>query len=192
MSDYSLIAVGGSWGGLTAVRRLLEGLPHELDVPFAIVLHRAAESSGVTGLLQPSTHLRVVEADDKQPIEAGHVYVAPADYHLLVERGAFALSTDARVQYARPSIDVLFASASDAYRAAVVGIVLTGANVDGAEGLARIKAAGGVAIVQSPDEAERRAMPEAAIAATAADAVLPVEEIGPFLHGLCAPVRVPA
>jgi two-component system chemotaxis response regulator CheB len=126
----------------------------------------------------------VVEADDKQPIERGHVYVAPPDYHLLVEGRAFALSTDERVQYARPSIDVLFESAADSFGDSVIGIVLTGSNTDGARGLAAIKDAGGVAIVQRPEEAEKRQMPDAAIAATHADAVLSIDDMGKFLYGL--------
>jgi two-component system chemotaxis response regulator CheB len=167
--------------------RVLSELPKDFSVPIVLAQHRAADGpEGIMrSLLQHASPMPVVEAEDKQPIELAHVYVAPADYHLLVERGAFALSTDERVQFARPSIDVLFESAADAYGPAVVGIVLTGANEDGARGLARIKEAGGVAIVQSPESAERAAMPEAAIARTAADAVLPLEEIGKFLYGLC-------
>jgi two-component system chemotaxis response regulator CheB len=113
------------------------------------------------------------------------VYLAPPDYHLLVERGSFALSVDERVQNARPSIDVLFESAADAYGEGVIGVILTGANQDGAAGLAKIKERGGVAIVQDPSGAERRTMPDAAIAATVADAVLPLDEIGRFIYGLC-------
>jgi two-component system chemotaxis response regulator CheB len=113
------------------------------------------------------------------------VYVAPPDYHLLVDEGRFALSVDARVQFSRPSIDVLFESVAETYRDRAIGIVLTGANDDGAAGLAAIKRNGGVALVQDPLTAARRAMPEAALAAAQADAVLPLEEIGPFLYGLC-------
>jgi two-component system chemotaxis response regulator CheB len=123
------------------------------------------------------------------PIEPGHVYLAPPDYHLLVEDGWFSLSTEDRVRYARPSIDVLFDSAADAYGPRVIGIVLTGANEDGAAGLARIKERGGVAVVQDPRSAVRQEMPSAAIAATVADAVLPLEEIGKFVYGLCVEVR---
>ena len=139
-------------------------------------------------LLQEHVERRVSEPDDKTPIERSHVYVAPADYHLLVEDGRFALSLEQHVNYARPSIDVLFQSVADEYGDRAIGIVLTGANVDGAAGLAAIKARGGVAIVQDPASAARGTMPEAAIAATEADAVLPLEEIAPFLYGLCAPV----
>ena len=187
---YELIVVGASWGGLRAVGRLLETLPDELDVPLAIVQHRASErrQTDLAGLLQLHVARPVREVGDKEPIERGVVYLGPPDYHLLVERGRFALSIDARVNYARPSVDVLFESAADAYGPAAIGVVLTGANEDGAAGLARIKEAGGVAIVQDPKTAERARMPEAAIAATSADMILPLEEMAPFLLGLCLPV----
>jgi two-component system chemotaxis response regulator CheB len=135
--------------------------------------------------LQAYSRAPVREVADKDPIEENAVYVAPPDYHLYVERGWFSLSTDERVQHARPSVDVLFESIADSYRERAIGIVLTGANADGADGLARIKARGGVAVVQDPGTAERAAMPEAAIAATHADAILPLEEMGRFLYGLC-------
>jgi two-component system chemotaxis response regulator CheB len=115
------------------------------------------------------------------------VYLAPPDYHLLIQEGYFSLSKDAHVHYARPSIDVLFESAANAYGERVIGVILTGANADGASGLAEVKRRGGVAIVQDPGTAERREMPAAALALTAADAVLPLSEIGPFLYGLVCP-----
>jgi two-component system chemotaxis response regulator CheB len=183
--SYELIVVGCSWGGLAALGRLLEHLPDEVDVPIAIAQHRGPDS--LRGALQAALqrHLTrpVVEAADKDPIEPGHVYVAPPDYHLLVEVGSFALSVDELVQHARPSIDVLFESAADAYGAGVIGVVLTGVNADGAAGLARITARGGVAIVQDPETAEAREMPEAALAAAPAT-VLPLEGIGRFLGEL--------
>jgi two-component system chemotaxis response regulator CheB len=184
---YEVIGVGASWGGLHAVGRLLESLP-EADWP-AIVLAQHRSPSSVSGelerLLQRHSRGPVLEVADKDAIEPGRVYVAPPDYHLLVEPGWFSLSIDARVQHARPSIDVLFESIADAYRSRAIGVVLTGASADGAAGLARIKARGGVAIVQDPGTAERREMPRAAIDATNADAVLPLEEMGRFLFGLC-------
>lgn len=124
------------------------------------------------------------EVDDKDELVPGRVYVAPADYHLLVEPGGFALSTDERVQHSRPSIDVALESAADAYGAAVVGVILTGANADGAQGLARVKRRGGVAVVQDPADAERGTMPAAALAATEVDATLPVAD-RQFLVELC-------
>jgi two-component system, chemotaxis family, protein-glutamate methylesterase/glutaminase len=186
--SYEVIAVGASWGGLQAVGRLLEGIPVELDQPIVVAQHRSAESSrGVLEtLLQHHIRRPVREPGDKEPIEACHVYVAPADYHLLVEDGHFALSVDARVQYARPSIDVLFESVAEVYRHRAIGIVLTGANEDGAAGLAAIKRNGGVSIVQDPKTAARRTMPDAAIAGSVADAILPLEQMGHFLVGLCS------
>ena len=186
---YDLIAVGASWGGLQAVGTLLEGIPAEVDQPIVVAQHRSPGSSrGVfESLLQRHIRRPVREPGDKEPIERAHVYVAPADYHLLVEDDRFALSVDARVQFARPSIDVLFESVAEGYRDRAIGIVLTGANADGDEGLAAIKRNGGVVIVQDPETATRKAMPEAALAAAVADAVLPLEAIGPFLLGLCSP-----
>jgi two-component system chemotaxis response regulator CheB len=182
---YELICIGASWGGLRAIETVLNDIPPAVDPPIVVAQHRDAQKSALAHVISRHTRRPVVDASDKQSLEPGHVYLAPADYHLLVERGSLALSLEARVQYARPSIDVLFESAADAYGADVIGVILTGANADGAEGLARIKRYGGVAIVQDPAEAERRAMPEAAIAATVADAVLPLAEIGKFIYGLC-------
>ena len=187
-----LIVVGASWGGLHAVGRLLAQLPAGQlgDAAIVVAQHRSADSEeGVLAeLLQTAGSLRVTDADDKQPIDPGRAYLAPPDYHLLVEPGRFALSVDERVQFARPSIDVLFESAADAYGDRVIGIVLTGANADGAVGLARIKAHGGKTVVQDPASAERAAMPLAAIAELEPDAVLPLEEIAPYVLELC---RVP-
>ena len=186
---YELVVVGCSWGGLHALEVILAGLPHDFDTPIAIVQHRRADSDDTMAqLLQRYTKLDVREVEDKDPIEPGTVYVGPPDYHVLVDRGQLALSVDEPVQFARPSIDVLFESAASAYGPAAVGVVLTGANADGAAGLARIKERGGVAVVQDPASSVRRAMPDAALAATAADAVLPLAEIPAFLYGLCGEV----
>lgn len=189
--SYELICIGASWGGLDAVGRLLGDMPEDVDVPIVVAQHRSANSSpsGLADVLHLRIKRPVLDVDDKMAIEPRHVYLAPADYHLLVERGSFALSVDARVQHARPSIDVLFESAAYAYGPGVIGIILTGANEDGAAGLAAVKERGGVAVVQDPSGAVRRTMPEAAIAATAADAILPLEEIGKFVHGLCLKTR---
>lgn len=185
---YELIVVGTSWGGLDALGVLLDGLDDGVHQPIVVAQHRSVDSEdgGLAHLLQGHTRRLVGDPDDKTPLERDHVYLGPPDYHLLVEDGHLALSTEGPVQYARPSIDVLFESAADAYGEATVGIVLTGANADGAAGLARIKGRGGVAIVQDPATSARRAMPDAAIAATVADAVLPLEEIPRFLYGLCS------
>jgi two-component system chemotaxis response regulator CheB len=184
--DYELIVVGASWGGLHAVGAFLEGLGPQTSAAVVIAQHRsAAGSEDLAHLLQSHTELPVRDAEDKDQVVPGTVLLAPMDYHLLIESGGtVALSTEERVKFARPSVDVLFESAAEAYGEKCVGVVLTGANEDGAAGLARIKERGGVAIVQDPRTAARGEMPAAAIAATAADVVLPLEEIGLFLRGL--------
>jgi two-component system, chemotaxis family, protein-glutamate methylesterase/glutaminase len=190
--NYELIAVGTSWGGLQALSLLLDTLPDAVEQPIVVAQHRSPDSlrDGFRDLLQQHTSRVVRDAEDKNTVESGHVYLAPPDYHLLVESATLALSIDEAVNFARPSIDVLFDSVADAYGDRAIGIVLTGASEDGAAGLARIKERGGVAIVQDPGSSTRRQMPEAAIAATQADAVLPLEEIGKFLYGLCCEVTV--
>ena len=184
---YDLIVIGASWGGLDAVSRLLAGLSDEVHQPIVVAQHRSPSSQGdvLASLLQGHTRRVVGDPDDKSPLETDRVYIGPPDYHVLVEDGHLALSTDEPVHHARPSIDVLFESAADAYSDRCVGIVLTGASEDGAAGLARIKARGGVAIVQDPETSAQRRMPEAAAAATEADAILPLDEIPLFLYGLC-------
>jgi len=184
---YEVIVIGTSWGGLDAVSRLLDGLDDAVRQPIVVVQHRSAESEdgALAHLLSHHTRRSVRDAEDKTELEPYHVYLGPPDYHVLVEDGHIALSTDEPVQYARPSVDVLFEIAADEYGERAIGIVLTGANDDGARGLAKIKDCGGVAIVQEPSSSERRAMPDAAIAATVADAILPLEEIPNFLYGVC-------
>jgi two-component system chemotaxis response regulator CheB len=185
---YEVIVVGTSWGGLDAMSRLLADLHDDVRQPIVVAQHRSVESQrgALATLLGHHTRRTVCDPDDKTALEPGHVYLGPPDYHLLVENGHLALSTDAPVQFARPSIDVLFESAADAYGERAIGIVLTGASEDGAAGLARIKDRGGVAIVQDPGASRRRTMPDAAIAATRTDAILPLGEIPKFLYGLCA------
>lgn len=179
---YSLVVIGASLGGTHAVAELLGSLPHDFPLPLAIVQHRHKDSDGaLQPVLQRASVLPVVEVEDKQPITGGVAYLAPADYHLLVECNTFALSTDEPVLYARPSIDVLFESAADAYGKAVIGIILTGASADGAKGLAAIKAQQGVAVVQEPASAECGVMPGAALSAVAADFVVPLVQIAPVL-----------
>jgi two-component system, chemotaxis family, protein-glutamate methylesterase/glutaminase len=190
VETYELIVIGTSWGGLDALTRLLAGLHDEVHQPIVIVQHRSPDAYGplLGELLQSHTRRVVGDPDDKTPLERDHVYLGPPDYHMLVEKGYLALSTDEPVRHARPSVDVLFESAAEAYGPRVVGIVLTGASDDGAAGLARIKARGGVAIIQDPATATKRAMPDAALAAASADAVLPLDEIPAFLYGLCGEV----
>lgn len=179
----AIVVVGCSLGGFSALTIVLRALPRDYPLPVAVVQHRGADYVDLLApALQEITPLPVRETEDKEPIEAGCVYVAPADYHLLIDAGRFALSTDAKVLSARPSIDMLFESAADAYLERVIAVVLTGASRDGARGAARVKQKGGVVVVQDPATAEGKVMPHAAIQACAVDRILPLEGIASFLQ----------
>jgi two-component system, chemotaxis family, protein-glutamate methylesterase/glutaminase len=181
--DVQLVAIGGSWGGLDVLRTIVSGLPADFAAAVVVAQHRSPEShpTAFRDLLGAATRLEVREADDKDELRPGHVYLAAPDYHLLVEGSALALSTDEPVQYARPSIDVLLASAAESYRDRCVGVVLTGANADGAQGLRRIVELGGTAVVQAPETAVMTEMPRAALAAVPAAHVAAPAAIAPLL-----------
>lgn len=189
-----LVAIGASWGGLDVLRVILRDLPAELDAAVVIAQHRSPEShpTAFRDLLGAVTLLDVREAGDKDTIRRGTAYIAAPDYHLLVDEGSVSLSTDEPVLYARPSIDVLLETAAESYRDRCVGVILTGANDDGARGLARVVELGGTAIVQDPATAQRDEMPLAALRTTPGARVVPAEEIGQLLVDLCGIARVPA
>jgi two-component system, chemotaxis family, protein-glutamate methylesterase/glutaminase len=178
------VVIGASAGALEALSSLLPGLPADYRLPILVVVHLPPDKTSLLAeLLRVRCAIRVREAEDKEPIEPGVVYFAPPDYHLLVEEDKrLSLSDDEPVLFSRPSIDVLFESAADAYGGGLIGVVLTGANSDGANGLKAVVEAGGVAVVQSPGSAYAVAMPEAAIAACPAARVLPVNEIAAYLR----------
>ncbi|HET6383531.1 MAG TPA: chemotaxis protein CheB [Armatimonadota bacterium] len=187
---YRIVVMGVSLGGLRALQVVLGGLTRDFPLPIAVVQHRVIDSSlRLRSTLQQFTAMRVREPQDKETMRAGTVYVAPADYHLLVDDAAFALSVDNPVNAARPSIDVLFESAADCFGAGVIAVVLTGASCDGARGAARVKAEGGYLIVQDPASAECAAMPRAALTAAKADASLPLAEIASHLLALLGKVE---
>jgi len=189
---YEIAVIGTSWGGLSAVSTVVADLPATFALPLVVVQHRSPDAPGLLAeLLQLRTRLTVVEVEDKQVLLPGHVFVAPPNYHLLFDRGAFALTTDAPVRYSRPSIDVTFTSAADEYGRGAIGIVLTGANEDGALGLKRIVDRGGYAIVQDPATAESAVMPQAARRAVARPCVLPLRRIAGHLVTI-APPRPPS
>jgi two-component system chemotaxis response regulator CheB len=184
-APVKLVVIGTSLGGMRALETILHGLMPDFPLPIAIVQHRGVDAeaqSQLSGLLQLHCVLPLCEANDKEPVVGGRVFLAPPDYHLLVDDGRFALSIDERVQHARPSIDVLFESAADSYREGVLGVILTGASADGAQGARSIKRRGGSVIAEDPRTAEAPAMPAAAIAAGAVDRILPLGEIAPFLN----------
>jgi two-component system, chemotaxis family, protein-glutamate methylesterase/glutaminase len=188
MTRVDLVAVGASWGGLHAIETVLGALPADFGAAVVIAQHRQDDGrdGALEHLLDERCALAVCEAEDKQELAPGRVIVAPAGYHLLVEPGAVALSVDEPLHFSRPSIDVLLGSAADAYGDRAAGVVLTGANADGAVGLARIAARGGTTIVQNPQTAERREMPDAALWSTPEARVLELAEIGPALVELAA------
>lgn len=183
--QYRIAAIGTSWGGLDALTVLLGQLPAALPFPLVIVQHRGVENhDAMVDHLQRSTALRLCEADDKTKLLPGHVYFGPANYHLAVVRGAASLSVDPPVNYARPSIDVLFESVAQAYGAHGVGVVLTGASTDGARGLRSIRNAGGLTVVQDPATAAMDVMPRAAVLTAEPQHVADLVGIAKILAGL--------
>jgi two-component system chemotaxis response regulator CheB len=178
------IVIGTSMGGVEALGRLLPALAADAGVAVFVVLHLPRERpSLLTEIFAPLCALAVQEADDKTPVQPGNIYFAPPDYHLLVDTGpTLVLSVDEPILFARPSIDVLFESAADIYGKRLLGIVLTGANADGAAGLKAIHDAGGLTVVQDPASATASLMPDAARQRHAVDAVLPLDEISRLLQ----------
>jgi two-component system chemotaxis response regulator CheB len=193
MAAYTVVVLGMSWGGLHALRTIASALPADFPVPLLAVQHRHKESDGaLRDLVQDRCALSVIEVEDKQPLRPGFLYIAPPDYHTLVEGSHFALSTDEPVRFSRPSIDVSFESVADACGGGAVGVVLTGANDDGAAGLRRIVNRGGLGIIQDPATAEVPTMPRAAQQLVPEAEVLPLADIGPYLARVVAGVAVPA
>lgn len=180
------VVIGTSAGAVQALSAILPPLPADYPLPVMIVVHVPPDRrNALTELFQSRCAMTVREAEDKEPILPGVVYFAPPDYHLLVESPEFlSLSTDEPVLHSRPSIDVLFESAADAFGDALVGVILTGANHDGAEGLRAVGQAGGMAVVENPVGASAPAMPEAALAAWPEARVMSLEEIGAYLRTL--------
>lgn len=183
---YELIVIGTSAGGLHALTTILSDLPKYYPIPILVVQHRMASTKSLLeDILQTKCNITICKADEKVAIVPGAVYIAPADYHMLVEsNGTISLSSDEKVCYSRPSIDVLFESASYAYRDRILGILLTGANEDGAEGIRSIRNHGGSTIVQEPAEASYPLMPQSAIATNCVDLVMPLNEIAQYLKRL--------
>ncbi len=185
-AGYDAIVVGGSSGAIDALVRMLPALPTTLRAAMLVVMHLPRDRRSLLAeIFRRRCALPTHEAQDKDAIAPGTVYFAPPDYHLLVDAGPqLALSVDAPVHYSRPSIDVLFESAADAYGERLVGILLSGANEDGARGLEAIGAAGGLVVVQDPATAPMPAMPQAALARGAAHHVLTPPGIADLLADL--------
>ncbi len=182
LMPFEIVVIGVSLGGLKTLQVLLGGIAPNFMLPLVIVQHRNMQSGGaLTTHLQKHCSVTVREPDDKDLILASQVYIAPAGYHLMVQKDSFSLSTDAPVCYATPSIDVLFESAADSFGAYTIGVLLSGANDDGVRGLRKIKAYGGHVVAQDPSTAECPTMPQAAILSGVVDKVLPLTEIAAYL-----------
>jgi two-component system chemotaxis response regulator CheB len=183
IQPYEAIVIGTSAGGLYAVSEILEKLPPDYHLPLIIVQHRVKDHRDLLEeVLQTRSRVRVKQADEKEPILRGVVYTAPPDYHLLVEHDrTFSLSADKQVRYSRPSIDVLFESAAIVFKKTLVGIILTGANNDGAAGIAAIAKYGGLTIAQDPAEAQYPYMPQAAVKTNQIKHIWPLSGIADFL-----------
>jgi two-component system chemotaxis response regulator CheB len=181
--QFKAVVIGVSTGGVSALKLLLGVLPAEFPIPVLVATHITPDSDdGLAVLLDTLCAIRVKEADEQETIKSGTVYLAPANYHLLVERGGIlSLSVDPPVNFARPSVDVLFETAAVAFGKALIGIVMTGAGFDGSRGLKRVKELGGLTIVQTPADAEADSMPRSALAEVTADFVAPLKELGPLL-----------
>jgi two-component system chemotaxis response regulator CheB len=183
------VVIGASAGALEALTAILPSLPEHFPLPLMVVVHMPPDKESIlVDLIQARCRIQVREAEDKEPVCGGTAYFAPPDYHLLVEADrSLSLSNDEPVLHSRPSIDVLFESAADAYGPAVIAIVLSGANHDGAAGLKAVTEAGGTAIVQSPKGAFATAMPEAAKAMCPNARVLTPQEIAVYLQKVSSP-----
>lgn len=185
-TDFSIVVIGSSKGGMKALQTLLGFIPKTFRTPIVIVQHRdESYDETFVDILQKCTALKVKEAEDKDNINRGVIYIAPGGYHLMIEEDHFALSTEEPVSYSRPSIDVLFESAAEEFGNKSIGIILTGMNKDGAEGLKKIKEAGGITIVQDPATANTPFMPKAAIDLLEPDFILPLNRIHQKIISLC-------
>lgn len=181
--QYEAVVIGVSAGGMEALRSMLSSLPGDYTLPLIIVQHMHPNSDNFLAYyLNENCPLTVKEAEEKERLKAGIVYIAPPNYHLMIEEDrTFSLSITESINHARPSIDVLFETAADVFGSKLIGIILTGANSDGSLGLKRVKERGGLTIVQDPATAEVESMPRAAITATEVDYVLPLEQIASYL-----------
>lgn len=181
--NFSAVVIGVSAGGLHALISILSKLPKEFSLPLIIVQHRGKDHKELLeDVLQTKCLLKIKQADEKEKIEKGYVYIAPPNYHLLIEQDeTFSLTSDVYVKHSRPSIDLLFTTAAEVYKEFLIGIILTGASSDGAEGILEIKRSGGFTLAQNPLTAEYPYMPQASINTGAIDLIGTLEEITSYL-----------
>lgn len=176
---FKAVVIGTSFGGLEALKLILPRFDNDFPIPVVVVLHIGSHRNDIfVDYLNSICQLTVKEVDEGEAVSPGHIYFAPPNYHLLVnDNNTFALSTDEKVNFSRPAIDVLFESAAWVYKKSLIGVILTGANSDGAVGMKTIKRLGGTTIVQNPSGAISPVMPEFAIEASTPDFVLEIEDI---------------
>ncbi len=187
IKHYQAVVIGVSTGGMNALSTLLPALPSDFPAPVIVVQHLHPNQGDYhIKYYNQFCHLNVLEIEDKDYVRRGNIYFAPPNYHALIEENrSFVLNTDEKVNYARPSIDVLFKSAANVYRHLLVGVILTGANRDGAKGMNKIKQLGGLTIIQDPDEARADSMPLAALRSAKIDYIRPLSKIGTILNNIC-------
>ena len=186
MRRAELMIIGGSAGSLQVILGILSVIQPDFPIPILIVLHRnSVFESSLEDLLASRTRAPIKEVEEKEPILPGAIYIAPADYHVLIEGDhTFSLDYSERVNFSRPSIDVTFRCASDVYGAGLICLLLSGGNADGVEGLQYVKGRGGVVVVQDPATAEVPYMPQHAVSQAEVDFLVPAEELPAFLKGL--------
>lgn len=188
LKGIKLVVIGGSAGSIEVIINILQHLKEDLTIPIVIIVHRKNSSdSTLVSLFNSKCNLPVIEAEEKEEIVPGKVYLAPANYHLLIETDhTFSLDTSEKVEYSRPSIDVTFQSAADVYGQSLAALLLSGANSDGAEGLLTIANSGGLTVVQNPESAEVDFMPKAAIFKTVVDYIIETKDLPAFINDISA------
>lgn len=186
MFKYECIVIGGSWGALGPVLEIIRNLPAAFIIPVIVILHRQKNiESSLVSLLRNNTKLKVCEIVDKLKITGRNIYICPANYHVLIEKDkTFVLDVSEPENYSRPSIDVTFESAANVFEDRLIAILLSGLNSDGSNGLKKISDNGGLAIIQNPDEAEAKNMPNAAKNKVNSAKTMNVKEIFLFLQSL--------
>ena len=183
---FSSVVIGASAGGIEALKVLFSGLQPTFPIPVFVVKHIDAEADdSIVRYLNKNSRLPVSFAEDQKPVENGHIYLAPPGYHMLIEEDcSMSLCVDRKVAYSRPSVDVLFESAAEAYGSHLIAVVLTGANRDGSAGARHIKRQGGIVLVQDPATAEHEVMPRATLADTEVDGVMALPDLAAHLNEL--------
>lgn len=186
MSTNRFIVIGGSAGSLVALFKVLADLQEGFSTPILFVVHRVhSADSSLQELLAAKSFLQVSEVEEKDPIEPGHLYICPADYHVLIEPDeSFSLDVSEKINFSRPSIDVVFRSAAEVYGSRLIAVLLSGANTDGSTGILQVMEKGGITIVQEPSDAQVAYMPEQALRVLTPHHIAPADKIGQLLNTL--------